>query len=96
MRGTADPGGGGCAESATGRLVTWINFADIAEGRLTGMNRRNETRKNQLAAAGKGLHPRRLARSVARTMGAGKEWREKVAELPAEGRKYLHPERHRA
>ena len=56
--------------------------------------RRMATQNQQQAAAGKTLHPRRLARSVARSMGAGKEWREKVAALPRRGQKYLHPERH--
>ena len=58
--------------------------------------RRIRTQKQQAAAAGKGLHPRRLARSIAKAMGAKAEWWEAVAALPRTGQKYLHPERHTA
>ena len=48
-------------------------------------------KKNQKTARPT-LHPRSLARSIAKSMGAGKEdWREKVAELPKTGRKRIHP-----
>ena len=52
-----------------------------------------ETRRNQRNAQPK-LHPRCLARSVAKAMGAGKEWRNECAGLPRRGQKYLYPERH--
>ena len=64
-------------------------FKDGKEGR------RLRTQKQQREAAGKGLHPRRLARSIAKDMGAGKKWREAVMKLPRTGQKYLHPERRR-
>lgn len=58
------------------------------------MKKSNETRKQQAAAAGKGLHPRGLARSVAKAMGAGKgDWRERVAALPKTGRSRIHPKK---
>lgn len=62
-------------------------------GLKTGrQGRRYETQKQQREATHR-LHPRGLARSVAKAMGAGDEWRETVAKLPPKGRKYLHPER---
>ena len=57
--------------------------------------KRIETQRQQREARGKGLHPRSLARSVAKAMGAGKEWREKVAELPRTGRSRIHPKEER-
>lgn len=63
----------------------------FATGRL---GRRYETQKQQREASPK-LHPRGLARSIGKAMGAGKEWRKAVAALPAEGQRYLHPERRR-
>ena len=40
------------------------------------------------------LHPRRLARSIAKRMGAGpKTWRKAVASLPAKGQRKLYPRR---
>ena len=56
--------------------------------------RARETRRAQREAKPK-LHPRCLARSVGKAMGAGDAWRGEVAKLPRTGRKYLHPERHR-
>ena len=53
-----------------------------------------ETRRNQRAAK-QTLHPRCLARSVAKAMGCGDEWREECAKLPRRGQKYLYPERHK-
>lgn len=41
------------------------------------------------------LHPRRLARSIAKSMGEIHDWRHAVAQLPRTGQKYLRPERHR-
>ena len=41
------------------------------------------------------LHPRGLARSVGKAMGAGKDWREAVAALPKTGRKRIHPKKER-
>ena len=58
--------------------------------------RRWRTQHQQAAAEGHSLHPRHLARSIAKTLGAGKNWRKAVASLPKRGRKYLHPERHTA
>ena len=52
-----------------------------------------ETRRNQRNAQPK-LHPRCLARSVAKARDAGKEWRSECANLPRKGQKYLYPERH--
>ena len=57
--------------------------------------RRLETQKQQREARGKGLHPRGLARSVGKAMGAGKDWREAVAALPKTGRKRIHPKKER-
>ena len=57
--------------------------------------RRLQTQKEQRLAKGNGLHPRRLAREIARRMEAGKDWRTPIAAMPAQGQKYLHPERHR-
>lgn len=38
------------------------------------------------------LHPRRLARSIAKAMGAGpRTWRSAVASLPRTGTRNLHP-----
>ena len=54
--------------------------------------RRWTTRKNQTSERVV-LHPRKLARSIAKAMGAGDEWREAVAKLPARGQRLLHPER---
>lgn len=50
------------------------------------------TQKQQAAATPK-LHPRGLARSIAKHMKAGKAWRTAVASLPATGRRKLLPER---
>ena len=58
------------------------------------MNRKSETKRAQAAASPK-LHPRGLARSIAKAAGASKTWRETVAAMPAAGQRYLHPERHR-
>lgn len=47
-------------------------------------DKRKQTQKQQAAATPK-LHPRGLARSVAKTIGRGKvldNWREQVAKLP--------------
>ena len=47
-------------------------------------DKRKQTQKQQAAATPK-LHPRGLARSVAKTLGGGKvrkNWREQVAKLP--------------
>lgn len=55
---------------------------------------KDETRANMAKPkAGKGpvLHPRSLARSVGKAMGAGKDWRKAVASLPRTGRKRIHP-----
>ena len=41
------------------------------------------------------LHPRFLARSVGKAMGAGKDWREAVAALPKTGRARIHPKKKR-
>ena len=41
------------------------------------------------------LHPRGLARSVGKAMGAGKNWRTAVASLPRTGRKRIHPKKKR-
>ena len=57
-------------------------------------DRARATRKAQREAKPK-LHPRCLARSVGKAMGAGDAWREQAAKLPRTGRKYLHPERRR-
>ena len=59
-------------------------------------DKRKQTQRQQAAATPK-LHPRGLARSVAKTLGASKEtWRDQVAALPRTGRKYLrHPEKER-
>ena len=65
--------------------------AHIVYGRA---GRRLQTQKEQREASPK-LHPRSLARSVGKAMGAGKAWRESVAKLPPKGQKYLHPEKHR-
>lgn len=55
--------------------------------------RRAETRRQQREATPK-LHPRGLARSVKKAMGAGKkEWRSAIAAMPKTGQRYLHPER---
>ena len=61
--------------------------------------RRLETQKQQREARGKGLHPRGLARSVAKGMNRAHgqteseigSWRETVAKLPRTGRKRIHP-----
>ena len=58
--------------------------------------RRLTTRKQQREARGQGLNPRGLARSVAKAMGAGKEWRQAVAQLPKEGRKRIRPKTSRS
>ena len=58
--------------------------------------RRMETRKQQREARGQALHPRGLARSVAKAMGAGKDWRKAVAQLPKEGRKRIRPKTSRS
>ena len=63
--------------------------------RLGREGRRLTTQKQQRAARGNGLHPRRLARSIAKARGAGKNWWEEVMALPARGQKYLHPEKRR-
>ena len=63
--------------------------------RMGREGRRLQTQKQQREAAGKRVHPRRLARAIAKDMGAGKEWREAVMSLPRKGEKYLHPERRR-
>ena len=56
---------------------------------------RAQTQRQQREASPK-LHPRGLARSVAKAMNAGKkEWRHKVAALPKRGQKYLYPWKHR-
>lgn len=52
------------------------------------------TRREQRTAKPK-LHPRSLARSVAKANGFGEEWRILIAALPKQGQKYLHPERRR-
>lgn len=57
--------------------------------------RRLQTQKKQREAQVK-LHPRGLARSIAKARGDMKGWREEVAKLPRTGRKYLHPERRKA
>lgn len=57
--------------------------------------RRLQTQKQQREAQVK-LHPRGLARSIAKALGDMKGWREEVAKLPRTGRKYLHPERRKA
>lgn len=47
-------------------------------------DKRKQTQKQQAAATPK-LHPRGLARSVAKTLGKGKvskNWREQIAKLP--------------
>lgn len=54
--------------------------------------RRAETRRNQRAERTV-LHPRGLARSIAKALGAGEDWRSAVAGLPATGAKLLRPER---
>ena len=54
--------------------------------------RRAETRRNQRAERTV-LHPRGLARSIAKALGAGEDWRSAVAGLPARGERLLHPER---
>ena len=47
--------------------------------------------KKNKKTAGPTLHPRSLARSIAKGMGAGKDdWRNAVAELPKTGRKRIH------
>lgn len=56
--------------------------------------RRQTTRKNQTRERIV-LHPRKLARSIAKAMDAGKAWRSTVARLPAKGQRLLHPERKR-
>ena len=45
------------------------------------------------AEKGPVLHPRSLARSVGKAMGAGKDWRKAVASLPRTGRKRIHPKK---
>jgi hypothetical protein len=63
--------------------------------------RRLETQKQQREAMGKGLHPRGLARSVAKglnVMHGQKEseigrWRETVAKMPRTGRKRIYPKK---
>lgn len=62
---------------------------------MAGYLKRKETRWHQRIAKPK-LHPRGLARSIARAMGAGKDWREQVvSKLQPMGQKYLHPELHK-
>lgn len=59
-------------------------------------DRARKTRREQREALERGtLHPRGLARSVAKTLGKGQipeDWRDVVAKLPRTGRKYLKPE----
>ena len=55
-------------------------------------NRKMATRRAQ-REAGPALHPRRLARSIGKELGEGKDWRGRVAGLPAKGQRFLHPER---
>lgn len=52
-----------------------------------------ETRRNQRRAAETGMvHPRSLARSVAKAMGDVHGWRQ-TGKMPKKGQKYLHPEK---
>lgn len=60
----------------------------------TARQKRAKRTQRERAAARPKLHPRGLARSVAKSLGLGKDWR-KVSKLPRTGRKYLHPERRR-
>lgn len=61
------------------------------------MDKRKRTQMQQKAAAGHGLHPRGLARGIAKASGYlhPKMWRRFVEHLPRTGQKYLHPELHR-
>ena len=64
---------------------------------------RLETQKNQRLTRNHRIHPRGLARSVAKglnrmnsqTENEISSWREDVAALPKRGQRYLHPERHK-
>ena len=60
------------------------------ERRLKGAKDMEEKRTK-----GPRLHPRSLARSVGKAMGAGKDWREAVAALPKTGRARIHPKKER-
>ena len=62
---------------------------------LSAKKRRAHNTQKAQREAGPGLHPRRLAKSIAKAMGAGKDWRQAVASLPRQGQKYLHPEKRR-
>lgn len=58
-------------------------------------NKAKKTQRQQATAKPK-LHPRGLARSVAKYLGASRgTWRDQVAALPRHGQKYLHPEKYR-
>ena len=58
-------------------------------------SRKRETQRNQRAAEGYSINPRRLARSIAKAQGFGKDWQEQIRQMQPTGQKYLHPEKHR-
>lgn len=61
--------------------------------------KRNETRRNQREARGRSVHPRELARSVAKFINRSanqeenniKMFREMTMKLPKEGKKRIYP-----